>query len=302
MNDADRALARLAATQRQVFTRAQAVAAGLSACGVTRRLANRLFVAVGAHTLTFAGVRLDWRGQLQAGLFDLGAGAVVSAEAAPALHGLDGFGEGPLTFLVPRSMRRRRTIGEVTSTHDLGALDRCLVDGLATTSGTRTVVELIGRVGVADLGNAVDSAVRKRLTAPIVLRRRLDELGRRGRHGVAVFDSLMEFAGVESWLERQFLMLLRGEALPEPHVQRTYRRDGVHVARVDFDFAPSPIIVEVGGRRGYLNSSERRRQEHRRNELQLLGRTIYFFTTEDVAADPDYVRATLAAGFGRLAC
>ena len=73
------------------------------------------------------------------------------------------------------------------------------------------------------------------------------------------------------------------------------------MARVDFDFAPLPIVVEVGGRRGYFSSSERRRQEHRRNELQLLGKTIYFFTTEDVVDDPQYVTATLVAGIARLA-
>jgi hypothetical protein len=32
------------------------------------------------------------------------------------LHELDGFAEGPLAFLVPRSQRRRRTFGEVMPT------------------------------------------------------------------------------------------------------------------------------------------------------------------------------------------
>ena len=91
-------------------------------------------------------------------------------------------------------------------------------------------------------------------------------------------------AGVESWLERAFLRILRGTALPTPTMQRTYRRDGTHVARVDFDFAPLPVIVEVGGQRGYLSTTERQRQERRRNELQLLGKVIYFFTTEDVVS------------------
>ena len=47
-------------------------------------------------------------------------------------------------------------------------------------------------------------------------------------------------AGVQSWLERAFLRILRSTALPTPTIQRTYRRDGVHIARVDFDFAPLP--------------------------------------------------------------
>jgi putative AbiEi antitoxin of type IV toxin-antitoxin system len=301
MNAVDRALAELAATQRQVFTRAQAIAAGLSACAVSRRLHNGLLVPVGTHTLTFAGTQLDWRSRLQAGLLDLGSGALVAAEAAAALHGLDGFEEGPLIYVVPRSMRRRHTIGEVLSVAKLAPLDRCVIDDLPTTSATLTVVQLIGRVGVAELGNAFDSAVRKRLTAPIVVERRLAELGRRGRSGIGAFDAVMEMAGVESWLERKFLALLRRLAIPPPAIQRTYTSGGVRVARVDFDFDPLPIIVEVGGRRGYFSAADRRRQEHRRNNLQLLGKTIYFFTTEDVTDDPSYVTATLLTGLGREA-
>ena len=301
MNDAERRLVDLACTQRQVFTRAQAIEVGLSPSSVSRRLANGELVPAGPRTLTFAGVSLDWRGQLHACLLDLGGGALVSAQAAAALHGLDGYSEGPLTFLVPRAMRARRTVGEVTSTAVLGPLDRCLIDGLPATSGTRTIIELIGRVSGQALGNAMDSAVRLRLTAPSVVRRRLDELGRRGRAGVCEFDEMMAAAEVESWLERNFLRLLAKHGIPAPSVQRVYRKDGVRLARVDFDFAPLPILVEVGGQRGYMSSDDRRRKEHRRNELQLLGKVIYFFTTEDVVHHPDYVIDTLTACLGRRA-
>jgi very-short-patch-repair endonuclease len=301
VNDADRRLAALAGQQRQVFTRAQARASGLSFNGIRRRIQSGVFAVVGPHTLTFAGVTLDWRGRLQAGLLDLGPAALVSAEAAASLHGLDGFDEGHLVFLVPRELRDRRTIGTVTTSTSIKPLDRTTVDGLAVTSGTRTVIELIGRVSRERLGNAVDSAWRKRLTAPTVINGRLTELGRQGRTGITDFDRVMKMAGVESWLERAFLRLLLSTALPTPTMQRTYRRDGVHIARVDFDFSPLPIIVEVGGKRGYLSSAERQRQERRRNELQLLGKVIYFFTTEDVRSDPEYVIRTLSEVLGQIA-
>jgi hypothetical protein len=293
MNDADRRLAAIAAIQRQVFTREQALAAGLSASAIGRRESSGLFVAHGPWTLHFAGSSLDWRDCLLAGLLDLGSSALVTARSAAALHGLDGFEDGPLQFLVPLGLRGRRTVGQVSCTPSIGPLDRATVDGLAVTSGTRTVLELIGRVNERELGNALDSALRKGLTSPAMLLRRLDELGRQGRRGVATFDRVMESAGVQSWLERQFLRLVDQAGLPRPTLQRTYRNDGRHVARVDFDFEPWPVLVEVGGRRGYLSADERRRQEHRRNELQLLGKVIYFFTTEDVAEDAGYVIATV---------
>jgi hypothetical protein len=301
MNDADRRLVELAHTQRQVFTRAQAHTAGLSWQAIGRRHSSGLFVPVGTHTLTFAGVTLDWRGLLQAGLLDLGPGALVSGEAAAALHRLDGFDDGPLVYLVLRNRRSRTTTGHVTSTHEISKLDRVVVDGLACASVTRTVVELLDRVSREQVGNALDSGTRTRLTAPPVVHRRLIELGRQGRSGVATFDSLMRDAGVESWLERTFLELVAPTSLPRPAVQRTYRSDKVHIARVDFDFAPVPIIVEVGGRRGYMSSAERRRQERRRNAMQLLGKTIYFFTCEDVKHDPAYVLDTIHVALRNVA-
>ena len=55
------------------------------------------------------------------------------------------------------------------------------------------------------------------------------------------------------------------------------------------------LVVEVGGRRGYFSADERQRQERRRNELQLRGKTVYFFTRHDVFDRPDYVLSTLHA-------
>lgn len=293
MNDADRQLVELASTQDQVFTRAQALEAGLTYNGIARRLAAERLVAVGPRALTFGGVSLSWRGKLRAGLFDLGGGALVSGESAAALHGLDGFEPGPLVFLVPRTHRFRRTVGTVTSSAELNGLDRTVRPGLPTTSGTRTVIELLGRVSQTALGNALDSAYRLGLTTAEAVERRLGALGRSGRAGVNDLDAVLELRGVQSWLERLFLELVATAGLPPPDLQRVYRRDGRHVARVDFDFTPLPLVVEVGGRRGYMSATERQRQERRRNELQLLARTVFCFTTEDVRDDPTYVIATL---------
>lgn len=296
MKDADRVLAALARDQHQVFSRSQAVAAGLTASDIYRRTQSGAFVVCGHRSLCFAGADLTYRGHLKAGLLDLGGDALVSGRAAAALHHLDGFDGGPLQFLLPRSMRDRTTVGVVTSSPDISRLDRTKVDGLACTSATRSIVELLGRASEREIGNALDSATRLHLTAPSVVRRRLVDLGRKGRAGVTDFDRVMESAGVQSWLERRFLELVRSAGLPAVAIQRTYRRNGTHVARVDFDFEPAPVIVEVGGRRGYLSLDERRRQERRRNALQLERRLVYFFTTEDVVEDPRYVLTTVRLG------
>ena len=269
------------------------MAAGLTHSAIWRRERSGLFVRCGTRALRFAGVELSYRGQLKAGLLDLGPEALISGRAAAAVLELDGFDEGPLEYLQPRSQRDRTTTGLVTSTSEISRLDRVTIDGLECTSGTRTVVQLLLTSSEREVGNALDSATRKHLTAPSVVGRRLDELGTQGRRGVAMFNRVMESAGVQSWLERQFLGMLKSAGLPRPQLQRTYRSDRVHIARVDFDFDPLPVIVEVGGRRGYLSFDERRRQERRRNALQLLGKTVYFFTTEDVIETAQYVVTTV---------
>lgn len=301
MKDADRRLVAVAATQRQVFTRQQARVAGLTDSDVHRRVASGFLVAHGPHTLHFGGATLDWRGRLQASLLDLGVGAVVSGRSAAALHGLDGFAEGPVELLVPRGARNRLALGTVASSRTLGSHDVTTVDGLRATSATRTILELVGRVSDRELGNAIDSACRLSLTTPDVLRRRLIQIGRRGRAGVVAFERVMEVGGVQSWLERQFLHLIEGTDLPRPSTQRRYRSGGRLIARVDFDFDPLPVIVEVGGRRGYMSAAERQHQERRRNELQLLGKIIYFFTTEDVTELSAYVLATLGGALNQAA-
>ena len=234
-------------------------------------------------------------------MLDLGTGAVVTGRSAAALHGLDGFLEGPVELLVPRELRKRHAMGSVTSTASLDQIDRSPVDGIPATSATRTIIELAGVVSPRELGNAIDSAQRLGLTEAAFLRRRLDDLGRPGRPGAGAIEAALGMAGVQSWLERAFLRVIDGVGLPRPKVQRIYRADGVHVARVDFDFEPLPVIVEVGGRRGYMSARERQRQERRRNRLQLLGKVVYFFCTEDVVESPGYVVGTVRAALADLA-
>ncbi|WP_162941453.1 hypothetical protein [Desertimonas flava] len=260
MKAVDLRLAEHATEQHQVFSRRQARRAGLTPAALWGRLRSGSLVACGPQALHFAGVTLDYRGRLMAGLLDLGAGALVSGPAAAHLLGLDGFGEGPLEFVVPRVARNRHTIGAVHSISGPDTLDRVNLDGLACTSATLTVVELLARGTKEQAANALDSACRRRLTAVPVVAQRLDELGRQGRPGVAMFEEIIADAVVDSWLERRFLGVLRSAGLPIPSPQRRHRLNGVGVVRVDFEFDHVPIVIEVGGRQGYLSAGDRQRK------------------------------------------
>jgi AbiEi antitoxin C-terminal domain len=301
MNDALRTIAALAAEQHEVVSRAQILAHGVSRSALQRHVAGGLLVAVGAHTFRFAGTALTWRGHLHAGLLDLGRDALVAGRSAAALHGLDGFEPGSLEFVVPRGQRRRRTVGVVRSCPPVPPLDRSQVDGLAVTGPAFTVVQLGAHGSERQVANAVDSAVRLGLITPDVVQRRLGVHRYPNMAGGRLLDAVLADAGVQSHLERQFLRLVRQAGLPTPALQRVHRRGSRLVARVDFDFAPLPVVVEVGGQLGYLTRTERQRQERRRSELQLLGRIVYFFTYEDITGDPSYVVGTLRSALEAVA-
>lgn len=295
MSEIDGHLSKLAEQQHGVFTRRQVRDAGLSPSAISKRVSRGDLIAVGSATLRLAGHVPSWRGLLTAGLLELGPTALVSGAAAAQLHELDGFDGDEVEFLVPRNLRGRKTVGRVRTTDEISRADRVIFDGLATTSPTRTVVEVL-RNGESDpAGRALDSACRMRLTAHAVVRRRLDELGRPGRGGAALFDRLTRIGTVESWLERRFLALIARHGLPTPSLQQRYRLPDIGVARVDFEYSMWGLVIEVGGSRGYLSLDERKRQERRRNSLQLDGKTIYFFTRDDVVHDEAYVVRTIGA-------
>jgi very-short-patch-repair endonuclease len=268
----------------------------LRECGLTSR-DQRVVVAVGhlvqvePTVLVAAGSADTWFRRLQIGLLVLGDDAWVSHAAAAALLGLDRFPPGVAEFTVPRGRRREAPAGAVLHTTTVvGPFDVLMVNGFRCASATRTVVDLAAvATPEARLAAAIDSAIRLRLSAPIVLTDRLADLRCRGRRGVRVLDQLLIDTGGETVLERRFLALVRGGGLPRPETQHRIRSDGLHVARVDFLYPAVAVVIEVSGRLGHSNPADRARDAQRRNELQDLGYAVYEYTWGDINRRPGYV-------------
>lgn len=273
----------------------------LRKAGLTRRQINRR-VSSGAWERAWYGVVRNaaaprtWRQELWAALLAAGEHAVVSHEAAAALHRLDGFAEGPVVVSLPREHRSWRTGFTLHSAVSLARPDVIVLESerMRVTSATRTIVDLAAIGTPPDrLANAIDSAARLGLSKHDYLRRRLDALGRQGRRGVRLLDELTLDSGGHSYLERRFLRLVREMGLPRPSCQVVHRRGGVTVARVDFEWTGWRIVVEVSGQRGHVSETERAKDARRRNLLQLEGFEVIEFTTIHVLSEPDYVRRTL---------
>jgi very-short-patch-repair endonuclease len=293
MDDARQAVLRLAAAQLGCVTIGQAIECGLSRRQVQWGLGSSRFERVGSRVLRAGGAPASWPQALLAGLLDLGDDALVSHRSAAALHGFDGFPQEPIEFTVQRRRRKSESGWVVHTTQRLERIDITKVGRFPCTSASRTVIDLARSARRDELERAIDSAVRDGSSSPSFLRKRLASLRGSGRAGVRLLDELLVDAGGHSALERAFLALVRRAELPRPICQRVYRRDGKTVARVDFDFAPRPVVAEVSGQRGHASDPERAKDARRRNELQALGLVVLEFTYGDIERRSSYVLATL---------
>jgi very-short-patch-repair endonuclease len=292
MDEILRALAERAETQYGAFSLDQATDAGLASPRISRLTDSGALVRLGPRSFTFPGQAPCWRRSLQAGLFDLGDGALIADLASAALLGLDGFREGPVEFRVERSQRNRSAPGLVRSGPPLAPIDRVEVDGLATMSAAACIVSMAGRVPLAQLQDAIDSAARLGWSSAAFLRRRLAAVRGRGVPGVRALDVALGDAGGHTRLERQFLSLVRRAGLPRPRTQVSFRAGSRVIARVDALFG-SALVVEVAGHGTHATRRQRQRDAQRQAELAVMGYVVLTFTYEDVIQRPEYVIGTL---------
>jgi very-short-patch-repair endonuclease len=293
----------LAECQHRVIRLAQFPAA---AHRRVRHLADRgVLERVGTGLYRVCGAPPTWRQALQIGVWALGKDAAVSHASAARLHHFDRFEDSAAVELtVIRGQRNRVALDGGAIVHSTTvrlAGDLRHVDGLPVTSPERTIVDL-ARAGFPTslLEAAIDSALRLRLTTLDHIIDRIDECKGPARRGVARLDELVLTSGGHSVLERRFLKLVRRARLAVPTPQVVHRREGRHVARVDFLFPQQDLVVEVSGGRGHSTPGDRANDARRRNQLQQMGRTVLEFTYEDVTRREAYVVRTLqSAGVSR---
>lgn len=234
---------------------------------------------------------------------DIGPLCWVADQSAGALHQFDGYRLEPPFHLVTLRSRRTTRPGHVLhTTIDLPLIDRTVVAGVPTTSATRTLIDLAGRLDAAALTVAVDSALRDGLTSEDFLHRRMVALRGKGRYGIpkllAVVAGSEVTRGGHSWLEREFLRLVAQARLPLPRTQQVLARRGTRLVRVDCRFADTPVVVELLGYRFHRSPQQLRTDAERANRLLLAGFLPYQFTYLQVVEEPEMVVATVAAALG----
>ena len=109
--EADELCSAIAEKQYGLIERQQALQAGVSPAGVSRRLASRRWLRVLPGVYRFAGAPTSWEQSLKAATLWGGDRCVVSHETAAALHGLTLFSGSRVHVQSPKLLQRPKHCG-----------------------------------------------------------------------------------------------------------------------------------------------------------------------------------------------
>ncbi|MBA3287879.1 MAG: type IV toxin-antitoxin system AbiEi family antitoxin domain-containing protein [Acidimicrobiia bacterium] len=302
MTSADRRIAAIATGQLGWVSRQQAHAAGLSDRQLRSRVQSGFLEQSGANTFRSPFVRHSPVGDLRGLLLDIGEPCWASGPTAAALHGFDGFAlRPPFHVSVLRDRAVTRTGHVIHRTTELPLIDRATVNGIPTTRGARTLIDLARTTDNNRLTTALDSGLRDGLFSEASLHERIVALRTSGRYGIPALLEVIQGCeitrGAHSWLEREFLRLVTTAGLPRPQCQEVLAARRDRLVRVDCRFAGTNIVVELLGYRFHRSPADLRRDTERASVLAIEGYTVLQFTYEHVVADPAWVLRCLGEAF-----
>jgi very-short-patch-repair endonuclease len=247
-----------------------------------------------SHTMKFLR-QLD---QLSALVESVGRPCWAAGITSAPLLGFDGFSLSPPFHLaVPHERAPHRFGHHVHRLRDVGPLDTTTAFDLPCLSATRTLIELAAIESPKRLTTALDSALRDGLTSEAFLHRRIVELRRPGRPGIARLLAVIEgqelSRGGHSFLEREFLELLGELDFPRPATQQVVGSRGTAMIRVDCRFRGCKVVVELLGYRFHRSTVQMQIDAERINRMQLDGFVVAQFTYADVTTRSTSMLSTL---------
>lgn len=291
------AVARLASQQHGAVS-----ARDLDRLGVGVKLRSQWVQAgrlerAGPRAYFVAGSAPMWRRGLWAAAANAEGLGVLAGRSAARLHGLDGFGGDRTPELLLRREHRGVRLPYVMrfTSGDLGLLQR--IDGIACQSAEALILNA-PRFGftVAELENAIDSAIRLHKLPEERLRQRVLEPAGSGVDMSALREAMVDTGG-ESRLERRFLAIVRRGTLPRPEMRVICRAGGGFAARLDARFIgpglAGDLVVELEGHATHSSRQQRRHDEARRTTLTLQGFRVIVFTYLHIRDESDWVLAQL---------
>jgi hypothetical protein len=300
----DECVARVAAAQHGVFTRAQAIRCGATKSTIRWRLRVGRWVQPLPKVYRIAGVPVTWRQQASAACLQLGPGAVLSHRAASALRGTLGVRRGRVEVTVPRNRNRPRRDDVIVHLprEPIPPEDITAIDGIPVTKPARTLLDLATVEPVEVVERALDDALRLGLVSLAFLDRWLEiplNVRHRGARTLQRLVDARKVVGVtESPLEMRVLKLLASATVPVPMLQYRVWDGDTLIARLDFAYPVERVAIEADGFRFHDGRTRFDDERARGNRLQSLGWNVLRITSAHVDEHPDevvdWVRQALA--------
>lgn len=299
-NDALRVVSELAASQHDVFTRAQAAANGVSwrtigalvESGLLAEPAPGVLVAVGGGEVT-------WR-QRAIATARSRPGVALAFDTAARIAGIDGFDvhpsvDGPIALSVERP-RVVRLPGVVV--HRVASLPRCdlvSVDGAPCTNLARTLCDIGSVCDPLLVERALDDVVRRGSSRRWIRETAL-RLHRPGQRGTGVLlgalDAL-ERRGVvrDSWFEKLIELCIDDPHLGEVTMQHRVRDErGRVVARFDLAIPEVMLGIEGHSREHHWGAGPEASDESRDDEVARLGWDVMYLGYASVQSPSTVLR------------
>lgn len=294
----DHLVADLAMTQAGVFTCEQAEKLGASKACREQRVANESWLPQADGVYLLRGHRLTFRARLWVAVLACGDGAVVSHEAAAALHGLATFGAERVCVTVRHAKTRVIGSAEIHQSRRLYGEHVTEVDGLPVTTVARTIIDLAAHYRRGRLEIALDNALAARRVTLDLMCATFDDLASRGRKGTRLMRTLLAdrapgYVAPASVLESLFLRLLRNGGLPRPVLQFPHPNPAFEGMFVDAAYPERRILIELDSRRWHDRSRDHERDRERDVAALNVRWKPYRYTYRQVTEQGDWVLDTI---------
>lgn len=305
--EADRVLARIAAGQCGLVSRAQCLKIGLGPRPIKYRLSNGRLEEVLPGVYRIAGSAPGLLQELWATILWLGDGSAVSHVAAAARWHFDGFSAGTVEistinhkncYQQSLASKRRMKVHRVDE-HLISEITQ--IENLPVTSVRRTLLDLCGTKDPRS-GRLLDQGLRLNRLDLGDTWLYLEQEWMRGRRGVRILKGLLAErtlgrAPNDSDLELELSRMLRENGLPDPTHQYPVVLPQA-VVHVDLAYPSMMLAIEVDSYSWHMDRDAFERDRSRDNELRALGWTVFRFTWAMIRYQPHRVIELISAHLG----
>ncbi len=296
-----RELDRLARHRAGIVTRTALLASGWSRSRIDRAVAGALLFPVAKGVYRTAGTSWTLPTTRYAALAAAGDGAALARRSAAEVLGLVEAGRTPHHVVIPHGRRPPvvpARLAVVTRSRTLRADEVVEVDGLATTSAARTLLDLAPQSSAERLAELAATAIRLRHCG-------LDQLhevlarhpGGHGRSRLVAAVRLLGEDGAKARAEVEVAAVaaLLDAGLPRPEIAfRVHDAEGRLIAEVDLAYPLWRLALEIDGYRWHSTPAQKRADETRQNRLTLAGWTVLRFSASIVRRDPRVLTEAVA--------